>query len=62
MGAIITENRFVMVSELMTNGNISEFIVVHPDVNRFELVSSLLKYLISLAVDIRNSWQMLRKA
>jgi hypothetical protein len=30
--------RFVMASEWMANGNINEFIEVHCDVNRFELV------------------------
>ena len=36
----MTENRFAMVSQWMTNGNINDFIETHPDVNRFELVSS----------------------
>ena len=35
------ERRFVMISEWMDNGNINEFIKVHRDVNRFELVSFL---------------------
>ena len=30
--------QFAMVSEWMANGNISEFIKAHRDVNRFELV------------------------
>ena len=34
-----------MVSEWMTNGNIKEFITVHQDANRFELVSLLSKLL-----------------
>ena len=32
------DHRLVMVSEWMANGNIKEFIEVHRDVNRFELV------------------------
>jgi len=32
------DNRFVMVSEWMVNGNINEFIKAHKDVNRLELV------------------------
>jgi len=36
----MTENRFAMVSGWMENGNINEFVKAHPDVNRFELVSS----------------------
>ena len=32
------DHQFVMVSEWMAHGNINEFIHVHRDVNRFELV------------------------
>ena len=32
------DNHFAMVSEWMANGNIKEFLKVHRDVNRFELV------------------------
>ena len=39
----MTGNRFAMVSEWMTNGNINEFVTAHRDVNRFELVSSPFK-------------------
>lgn len=39
IGVVMTENRFVMVSEWMTNGSINTFIEMHPDVNRFGLVS-----------------------
>ena len=35
----MTEDRFAMVSEWMTNGNINQFVMVHRDANRFELVS-----------------------
>jgi hypothetical protein len=34
----MTEMRFAMVSEWMTNGNIIQFVAAHPDVNRFDLV------------------------
>ena len=33
------DNHFAMVSEWMANGNIKEFLKVHRDANRFELVS-----------------------
>ena len=33
-----------MVSEWMANGNINEFVRVHPDANRFELVSFRLAF------------------
>ena len=35
----MTKDRFAMVSEWMTNGNISQFIREHRDADRFELVS-----------------------
>jgi hypothetical protein len=31
--------QFAMVSGWMQNGNISQFVSAHPDINRFELVS-----------------------
>ena len=34
----MSNNQLTMVSELMVNGNINEFIKAHRDVNRFELV------------------------
>jgi serine/threonine protein kinase len=39
LGAIMTEDRFAMVSEWMKNGNINEFIKKNQGANRFELVS-----------------------
>ena len=60
----MTENRFAMVSEWMAKGNIKEFIVAHPNENRFELVSCPLRFLVSLVADESdcdpNSWQMSR--
>lgn len=47
MGVLMTGTKFVMVSEWMSNGNISEFVKAHQDVNRFELVSPPLKLLTS---------------
>ena len=38
-GVVMSENRFAMVSEWMTNGRIVEFVAEHPDVDRLELVS-----------------------
>ena len=35
----MTETQFAMVSEWMTNGNINQFVTLHQDANRFELVS-----------------------
>ena len=35
----MSENKFVMVSDWMPNGNINEFVKKHSDANRFELVS-----------------------
>ena len=35
----MTKDRFVMVSEWMTNGNITQFVREHRDADRFELVS-----------------------
>jgi len=35
----MTENMLGMVSGWMANGNVNEFVKVHRDVNRFELVS-----------------------
>ena len=40
LGVIMTETEFAMVSEWMPNGNINQFLTVHKDANRFELVSS----------------------
>ena len=39
----MSKTKFAMVSEWMSNGNINEFVATHPDVNRFELVSSQFK-------------------
>jgi serine/threonine protein kinase len=36
------KNQFIMVSEWMANGNINEFIKSNRDIDRFELVRSLL--------------------
>ena len=41
----MTEARFAMVSEWMTNGNIKQFVEAHPDVNRFDLVGFPLRLL-----------------
>ena len=46
----MTKNRFAMVSEWMKNGNIKDFVKLHPDANRFELVSSPIRLLTSSVV------------
>ena len=45
LGVVMTGDRFAMVSEWMTNGNINQFVTAHPRENRFELVCSLSEYL-----------------
>ena len=41
----MTKTQFAMVSEWMTNGNITQFVAAHQDANPFELVSLPLKLL-----------------
>ena len=38
IGVTMTENKLVMVSEWMENGNINEFVKAYPNANRPELV------------------------
>ena len=38
LGVTMDKDRFVMVSEWMTNGNINQFIKAHGDANRIQLV------------------------
>jgi len=47
IGVTMTENKFVMVSEWMKNGNINVFLKANPGVNRLELVCFLSLVLIS---------------
>ena len=42
LGVMMSENHFAMASEWMENGNINEFIEIHPDANRFKLVKYIL--------------------
>ena len=52
LGVVMTGDRFAMVSEWMTNGDIKRFVAIHPHENRFELVSSPLECLTpSIVVD-----------
>jgi len=37
-GATIIDTKFTMISEWMENGNINEFLNVHPDADRLGLV------------------------
>ena len=63
VGVIMTGDRFAMVSEWMANGNINEFVEVHQNVNRFELVSSPFNLrMFSAGVYYPDSWQMSPKA
>ena len=45
LGVMVAEDRFAMVSEWITNGNINRFVMTHWDTNRFELVGSPSKLL-----------------
>ena len=47
LGVVMTGDRFAMVSEWMTNGNINQFVTAYPRENRFQLVSSPLTHLTS---------------
>ena len=38
LGVMMSDNQFMMVSEWMADGNITQFIKTHRDVNRFKLV------------------------
>ena len=44
---IMTETKFAMVSDWMSNGSSNEFVEARQDANRFELVSPPLKLLMS---------------
>ena len=37
-GVMISGNQFAMISDWMVNGNMSDFVKAHPDVNRITLV------------------------
>ena len=45
IGVIMTKDKFAMVSEWMSNGNINQFVKVNWNTNRFELVSFPSKFL-----------------
>ena len=38
VGVLMSEARFAMVSEWMTNGSINEYVKAHPEVDRPQLV------------------------
>jgi len=50
LGVTTTNDRLVMVSEWMTNGNITEFLKKNPDVDRLELVRLFLFHSRSLSL------------
>jgi len=45
LGVTMSGNRFVIVSEWMVGGDVNEYVRVHPDADRLELVCFLLKAL-----------------
>ena len=47
LGATMSDYQFAMTSEWMVNGNINEYVKVHRDVDRFELVRFLILLLAS---------------
>ena len=47
LGATITGAQFVMVSEWMVNGDINQFLKVHLNADRFELVGLPIEVLLS---------------
>jgi len=51
LGVTMTTSQFVMVSKWMVKGNINEFVKMDIGVDRMELVSFLLKFLILLIID-----------
>ena len=51
LGATMTEDRFVMVSEWMTNGSINEFVKAHLDADRLKLVRIPFESLFLLIID-----------
>ena len=46
LGAMVAECRFMMVSDWMVNGTITEFVKAHVDADRMELVRFSIKALI----------------
>jgi hypothetical protein len=56
LGVTMTENKLVMVSELMLNDNVMEFMGKNPNVDRLALVCSRspLEIFISLLTNVRD--------
>ncbi|KAF9780780.1 kinase-like domain-containing protein [Thelephora terrestris] len=48
LGVVMTENKFAMISEWMTNGNINQFVRARRDANRFQLVTDVAEGLIHM--------------
>ena len=48
LGATMAHIRFTMVSEWMNNGNINEFLKMHPNADRLGLVGLPLEVLLSM--------------
>lgn len=52
LGTATTDDQFTAASKWMTNGNINEFVKVHPDANLLELVRFLLGALPLIGTDV----------
>jgi hypothetical protein len=63
VGVMMSENRFAMVSDWMSNGDINEFVEKCPDVDRLGLVSFPFEVSRSPPDNnrISSSWQVLLK-
>ena len=48
LGVVMSDTRFAMVSKWMPNGSIRQFVKVHQDANRFDLVSFRFTFLTPL--------------
>lgn len=52
LGVTITENRLVMVSDWMEDGNVDDFMKAHTDINRLKLVSLSFKLHLDLFLTV----------
>ena len=54
----MTENRFVMVSEWMKNGNIDDFLIKNPSADRLELVSISCRLYSRLSLTLHDRYSL----
>ena len=60
IGVTMSETKFAMISDWMVNGNINDFVKMHPDANRLELVGfSFVCASSLLVIKILLSWEAL---